>query len=186
MLSSPPEDPGQPVPDIISPASTDRDFAAFALMVREYVDWCRIRYAHDSWFVDAAFSHQSLDEEIEAGFPSYKPPKGRALIARREGTAVGCVAYRRLSNGICEMKRLFVRSNGQGHGTGRRLCLDLIEQAREDGYGLMRLDTANLLTEAIALYRSLGFRDCVPYNEYPDEVMRYVVFMELPLQPGAR
>jgi hypothetical protein len=42
----------------------------------------------------------------------------------------------------------------------------------------MRLDTGNLMTEAIAMYRALGFRDCEPYNEYPPELMPYLVFLE--------
>ena len=42
----------------------------------------------------------------------------------------------------------------------------------------MRLDTAHLFHEAIALYETLGFRRCAPYNEYPQELKPYIVFME--------
>ena len=112
---------------------------------------------------------------------SYGPPKGKALLAKSNGEAIGCIAYRRLSDTICEMKRLYVRVGGQSRGLGRRLSVALIDVAREDGFELMRLDTAKLLTEAIALYKSLGFRDCPPYNEYPDALMPYIVFMDLRL-----
>ncbi|OWK20662.1 hypothetical protein [Mesorhizobium amorphae] len=92
---------------------------------------------------------------------------------------VGCIAYRDLSGTICEMKQPFVR---KGQGTGRRLCLALIDAARSNGYALMRLDTANLLIETIALCRSVGFRDCPAYNEYPDELLPQIVFMDVPLR----
>ena len=45
----------------------------------------------------------------------------------------------------------------------------------------MRLDTATLLTEAIVMYKSLGFRECPPHRAYPDELMSYLIFMEISL-----
>ncbi|MCG5479233.1 GNAT family N-acetyltransferase [Sinorhizobium alkalisoli] len=134
--------------------------------------------------VDAAFSHQALDEELQTLSFSYGPPNGRTFLAAHGDEMLGCIAYRRLSDTICEMKRLFVRGSGQGRGTARRLCMAAIDAARSDGYTLMRLDTASRLTEAIALYRSIGFRDCPAYNMYPDALMPHIVFMEMPLVTG--
>ena len=31
------------------------------------------------------------------------------------------------------------------------------------------------------MHKSVGFRDCQPHHDYPSELMRYLVFMELPL-----
>ena len=58
----------------------------------------------------------------------------------------------------------------------------LINAARTDGYRLMRLDTGSLMTEAIDMYRKLGFRDCAPHCDYPETLLPYLVFMELPLR----
>jgi GNAT superfamily N-acetyltransferase len=173
------------VMDIVISATTSQHYHEFATMVREYVEWCRERYAADRWFVDAAFSHQSLEEELQELSSSYGPPNGRAFLALSGDEVVGCIAYRGLSDTICEMKRLFVRKSGQGRGTGRRLCVALIDVARSDGYALMRLDTGNLFTEAIALYRSVGFRDCPAYNDYPDDFIPFMVYMDRPLRPEA-
>jgi len=79
------------------------------------------------------------------------------------------------------MKRLYVSERFKGRGIGRRLAEALIDAARMDGFELMRLDTGNLLTEAITMYRKLGFKDCAPYLEYPQKLLPYLVFMELPL-----
>lgn len=54
--------------------------------------------------------------------------------------------------------------------------------ARDEGYELMRLDTATLLTEAIGMYKSLGFRECPPHRAYPDDLMTYLLFLEIPLR----
>ena len=50
------------------------------------------------------------------------------------------------------MKRLFVPDRFRGHGYGRKLCDALIRSAKDENFKLMRLDTGNLLTEAIAMY----------------------------------
>jgi len=170
---------------VIFAASTTSDYEAFARVVRDYVDWCRWRYRTDAWFVDQVLSHQSLDRELQDLSSSYGPPNGKTFLARDGDEVCGGVAYRRLSNDICEMKRLFVFDRFQGKGYGRRLCQALIAAAKDEGYKLMRLDTANLLSEAIALYESLGFRRCAPYIDYPDRLMPYLMFMEMPLAGAA-
>jgi GNAT superfamily N-acetyltransferase len=111
----------------------------------------------------------------------YGTPNGKTFLAVRDGEYCGGGAYRRLADGSCEMKRLYVADPFQGHGIGRRLAEALIRAAREEGYRLMRLDTGRLLTEAMALYRQLGFRDCPPHHAYPPELVHHLAFLELPL-----
>jgi GNAT superfamily N-acetyltransferase len=166
---------------IIREAISADDYRAFGDLIREYVDWCRKRYAHDQWFIEAAFSHQSLDAELQTLSLTYGPPNGSILLAVEDGDVKGACAYRRLSQEVCEMKRLFVPSRNQGKGIGRLLCQNIIVKAREEGFNLIRLDTGKLLTEAIAMYKSAGFQECSAYNEYPSELMPNIIFMELPL-----
>lgn len=163
-------------------ATTEADYGAFGGLAREYVEWCRARFAQDSWMIEQALSHQSLDRELEALATRYGPPSGRAFLARRDTEIVGCGAYRRRSDEFCEMKRLFVPDRFRGHGTGRKLCEAIIASAREERFKLMRLDTAAQMTEAVALYEAIGFRRCAPYNEYPERLMPHMVFMELNLE----
>src|SRR5215472_10853296 len=127
----------------IFPATSASDYEAFGRLVTEYVQWCRSRYQDDEWFVDRVFGHQSLDSELKVLPATYGPPNGKTLLASRDGQVCGAGAYHRLADGTCEMKRLFVSEKFQGHGIGRRLCATLIASANEEGYKVMRLDTAN-------------------------------------------
>ncbi|MCC8116028.1 MAG: GNAT family N-acetyltransferase [Planctomycetes bacterium] len=108
---------------------------------------------------------------------------GKANISRSTGTvlmdnlaetarAAGVVALRRHDESAAEMKRLYVRPEYRGTGTGRRLVEALIVTATERGYKAIVLDTLRSLTASVALYRSLGFRDGPPHyhNPHPDAV----------------
>jgi putative acetyltransferase len=162
-------------------ASSDADYAAFGVLVREYADWCRTRFAHEAWMIELAFSHQSLDRELENLATRYGPPSGKTFLARRDGEIVGCGAYHRRSDEFCEMKRLFVPDRFRGLGIGHKLSAAIIASARDDHFKVMRLDTAAQMSEAVALYEAIGFKRCAPYNEYPERLMPHMVFMELAL-----
>jgi ribosomal protein S18 acetylase RimI-like enzyme len=134
--------------------------------------------------MEIVMKHQSLDRELEDLAGKYGPPKGRTFLARSGGEIVGGIAYNKLADGICEMKRLYVTPAFHGKGLGRKLCDRLIQSAEADGYELMRLDTARHLIEAIGMYETMGFCRRAPYRDYPAELLPYLVFMEKPLAPA--
>jgi GNAT superfamily N-acetyltransferase len=130
--------------------------------------------------LEFSLGFQGFDGEL-VGLPgAYAPPTGRLLLARIDGVAAGCVGLRRIGEGVCEMKRLFVRPSHHGTGLGRRLASAAIDEARRAGYVVMKLDTLPSMHAAIGLYQSLGFRDTAPYTHNPLEGAR---FMELILAP---
>jgi GNAT superfamily N-acetyltransferase len=170
------------VPETIVVAQTPGDYEAFGGLIREYLQWLRDRYAAFPGFIDDVGSHQGLAAELEALPEKYGPPEGKTLLAVREGVVTGGIAYRDLhEGGACEMKRLFVPERFQGLGTGRRLCEELVAAATADGFRVMRLDTGRLNAEALAMYASMGFRDCPPYHDYPEAVLPHLRFLEMPL-----
>lgn len=103
---------------------------------------------------------QGFDEELAT-----LPGKYFALIVE---PGQGCVGVRALDDQTAEMKRLYVRPVARGTGLGRKLAGKAIAAARERGYRRIVLDTiAGKMDAAIALYRSLGFREIAPYYDNP-------------------
>ena len=122
---------------------------------------------------------QNFDKELAELPGEYVPPAGRLLLAVEDNQIAGCVALRGIGEGSCEMKRLYVRPNFRGRGLGRDLAESVLNAAREIGYERMRLDTLpGKMNLALAMYRSLGFREIDPY--YPNPVAG-AMFMELAL-----
>jgi len=121
-------------------------------------------------------SFQQFQQEAENLPGRYAPPSGKLLLTKIGDAAVGCVALRKIGEGICEMKRLFVQPAFQRRGIGRKLAEAIIEEARRIGYKSMRLDT--VLEPAKCLYKSLGFKEIPPYQHVPVEG---VIFMEMEL-----
>jgi ribosomal protein S18 acetylase RimI-like enzyme len=126
--------------------------------------------------VDLCF--QDFQDELKELPGEYSEPNGCILLAFLDSALVGCVALRPLSSEVCEMKRMYVRPKFRGQGIGRILAQDVITEARRRGYRKMRLDSLPTMTEAQALYRSLGFREIDAYRPNP---IQGAVFMELKL-----
>ncbi|HKB26659.1 MAG TPA: GNAT family N-acetyltransferase [Methylomirabilota bacterium] len=129
--------------------------------------------------LDVDLCFQGFEQEL-AGLPgAYTPPRGRLLLAIDGGRPAGCVALRPLGPDACEMKRLYLRPELRGRRVGRLLADRVIAEARAIGYARMRLDTLPAMTEAIAMYRALGFAEIAPYYANP---VPGALFMELALR----
>lgn len=129
--------------------------------------------------LEISLCFQNFEQELASLPGNYAAPAGRLLLGWRGDQAVGCVALRPFVDGVCEMKRLYVRQAWRHKGVGRTLATAIIGAAVELGYKTMRLDTLSSMKAAISLYRSLGFRQISAYYDNPSD---QAVFMELTLR----
>ncbi len=147
----------------ISRCSTESEYALALKMTRDYIEWLHM---------DLAF--QAIDEELSHFSSMYGPLEGMFLLAWQGQEPAGGGGLRRFAPGICEMKRLYVYDRFKGRGVGRRLCVDLIEEAKRMGYKKMRLDTLGRMGAARSLYKNLGFIEIESYRFNPDPTTTYM------------
>jgi ribosomal protein S18 acetylase RimI-like enzyme len=146
----------------VRPARAD-EIDAVRELIGEYRAWLNL---------DLAF--QEIDEELDGLPGDYAPPDGALLVGLVDGRLAGMIACRRLSPGVCEMKRLYVRPFARGCGLARALIARLEDEARRGGYREIYLDTLPNMGKAQRLYETLGFVDTTPYYDTPIAGTRFM------------
>ena len=107
------------------------------------------------------------DDSMPADADEMRPPAGVFLVATLHGEPVGCGALKFHGDGPVELKRMWVSPAVRGLGVGRRLLEQLELKAVEHGGRVIRLETNAALSEAVAMYRSSGYREVDAFNEEP-------------------
>jgi putative acetyltransferase len=145
-------------------ASQPAHYEAAVVLIKEYMA-----------FLQEDLCFQSVDAELNNLPAMYSGGTGSLLLCQaNDGQYAGMVAIRPKGEGICEMKRLYVRPAFQGHGIGRTLSEMIIERAQVLGYQTMVLDTLERLHPALKLYTGLGFERTSAYYQNP---LNGVVYM---------
>ena len=130
---------------------------------------------------DAQFCLRAYYEELDArfedgldmaritrvGVEEMTEPRGLILVARLRDAPVGCGVLRFHGDEPAEIKRMWVASETRGLGLGRRLLRELERIAADRGATVVHLETNRVLTEAIELYRSSGYREVERFNDEP-------------------
>jgi len=147
---------------------------------RSEADWLEARRLIEEYAasLNLDLSFQNFAHELAHLRSEYAPPTGAFLIALGDGVAAGCIGLRRFSEGVGEVKRLYVMPAARGQGLGRRLAEGIVIAARRLGYRRLLLDTLPSMTEAQSLYLSLGFKPTAPYRFNP---VAGTAFLELEL-----
>jgi GNAT superfamily N-acetyltransferase len=95
------------------------------------------------------------------------PPAGEFLVGWEDGAAVCCGGLKRLTDDVCEIKRMFVVPQARGRGVAQ-LLLDALEDAAQGlGYAAARLDTGPAQPHAQRLYERAGYRSVGDFNANP-------------------
>jgi GNAT superfamily N-acetyltransferase len=164
----------------------ERAAAVTDAILREYLAWAGGRLVEEygaSLDLDSALEmhHQYFIDDL----PHLVGPRGRLLVARQDAEVVGVGGLMPVDDKVAEIKRMYVRPHARGQGLGRAILQRLVADATELGYHTARLESAQFMTEAHALYRSHGFRDADLYADSETSLSgleRFMVYMELPLR----
>jgi ribosomal protein S18 acetylase RimI-like enzyme len=148
----------------INKALENNDIEEIKLLFREYMAELK--------GIDLSF--QGFENELNSLPGYYSAPNGCLLIARFNETVAGCIALRKITDEICEMKRLFVKPEFRNYKIGKLLIDGIILEATSIGYQEMYLDSLPTMSKAIKLYESLGFQRINPYYFNPIEGTIYM------------
>ena len=96
-----------------------------------------------------------------------RAPGGAYLVGYEGAEAVAGGGLRRLSAGVAEIKRMYVRPAARSRGVAAALLAALEDAARARGYRVARLDTGPKQVHAQRLYRAAGYEEVPPYNDNP-------------------
>jgi GNAT superfamily N-acetyltransferase len=97
----------------------------------------------------------------------FAPPGGSFLIGYEDGEPVCVGGIKRLPDGACEIKRMYVVPKARGRGVARELLAALEDEARSLGYELARLDTGPRQPHAERMYRAAGYAEIGNFNANP-------------------
>lgn len=156
-----------------------KEIKIISAIAPEQIETIRTLFTEYQRWLNFSLCFQGFDQELAQLPGKYAAPGGRLYIADYHNKTAGCIALRPMKDdGVCEMKRLFVREEFRGQGIGKILAEKILEDAKEIGYHTMRLDTLQRMETARALYKKLGFVTIPAYYNNP---MEEVVYMELKL-----
>ena len=137
--------------------------------------WPRLRFANNrdcdniAGLVDSILREYDLkldpactDADIKDIESSYFVRGGTFIVLEAEdGSIIGAYGLYQVDEHKCELRKMYLQKAHRGKGLGKLLLEDALSKARQLGFERMVLETASVLKEAIALYKSYGF---VQYN----------------------
>lgn len=131
-------------------------------LVEAMVDEMRELY----WNIAGGLDLNSPDMP-KAGPAELGPPNGVFLVGYRDGVAVCGGGIKRLPDGACEIKRMYVVPSARRQGLARVLLHELEDAARGLGYEVARLDTGPRQPHAQGLYEAEGYVPVANFNGNP-------------------
>ena len=135
---------------------TKEEYKQAIVLFEEYATWLAI---------DLGFQH--FDEELQNLKAMYNSVDGGIILCKYGKSYIGCVAVRRITANIAELKRMYVQPAQQQKGIGKNLLVQAIALAVNCNYQYIRLDTLSHMVPAINLYKKYGFYEIASYYNNP-------------------
>lgn len=100
---------------------------------------------------------------------TYFNNNGTFLVLVDDQKVVGSGGVKKLTDEICEVKRVYFAKEYRGKGLGSQIMDQLLDFAKTHGYKKVRLDILkpDTQTAAVKLYKKLGFYEIAPYGNSP-------------------
>lgn len=125
--------------------------------------------------LDISLDFQNFNKELDDLKTMYGAPHGILYIAYYQNKAIACAGLRKIGEGICEVKRMYVQPIYRRFKIGDQLMNLLNTKATDLGYSIIRLDTLDSMIPAISLYKKHGFYEIDAYYFNPN---KNTVYME--------
>ena len=162
-------------------AATQADMPDVERLCWDYRALLMTRTAHVPEIVETYYAQASY-AALLADLPRiHARPTGDILVVDQSGTITGCAMYYPVAPATCEIKRVFLAPEARGTGAAALIVQDAMHRAKADGYARMVLDTIHTLTEAIALYKRLGFAPCAPFYDPDPRFAETLCFFDISL-----
>ena len=160
----------------IRPARTGQEISDAAQLMRALVNSNAELYNDDlgpieDYYRDAWFRMDDCTVPVE-----YAPPNGEVLVAHIGPRLAGTAATYRMDDYYCELRSLYVMPEQRQKGLAMALCHRIIDLARAQGYSAIRLSVGQRQTEAMHLYRRLGFTHVAPWDANPPHGYDYLEY----------
>lgn len=84
--------------------------------------------------------------------------KGDCFVAESEQRIIGTYVLLQISSGNVELMNVAIAEDLQGRGIGKKLVLNAIQVAENQGYTTLHVATGNSSIGQLALYQKCGFR----------------------------
>ncbi|HEI8867773.1 GNAT family N-acetyltransferase [Serratia sp. AKBS12] len=100
------------------------------------------------------------DPNLDALYQLYSLPRSAYWVVEIDGKIAGGGGVAPLQGGeddVCELQKMYFLPLLRGQGLAKRLALQALEFARQQGFRRCYLETTASLTQAIGLYQHLGF-----------------------------
>lgn len=100
---------------------------------------------------------EGTDADIKNIQQSYINVGGFFKVLTEDEKIIGSYGLYKITESICELRKMYIYKDYQGHGLGKLLMNDAFESAKKAGFTEMQLETNSKLIEAIGMYKKYGF-----------------------------